>query len=290
MPRRFPSCAWLLVIASLVPMAAPAAEPEGTLDRVNATGVFRIGYRTDARPLSFVDESGKPAGYAIDLCRRIGAAVKSRLGRDDIEIRFVPVTTENRLRAVVDGDIDIECGSTTVTLHRMEQVDFSIMTFVTGGTLLSKATNPIRKIGDSAGKRVAVISGTSTAEGLDARLREEKIDARVVRVANRAEGMRMLDAGDVDAFASDQIVLLGQVMGMDNPADYALARELFSYEPYAMMVRRNDAEFRLVANRALAQVFRSGQYVDLFNRWIGWAGIRPSTLLVNMYQMETLPE
>ena len=269
---------------------ALAQATDGALDRIADSGELRIGYRTDARPLSFEDEDGEPAGYVVDMCRRIATAVGAELGRDDIQVRWVPVTTENRLRAVVDRDIDIECGSTTITIRRMQSVDFTLMTFVTGGTVLSRADNAIRLTADLAGKRVAVIRNTSTSEGLNTWLTENLIDAEVVNVANRAEGMAKLRSGEVDGFASDQIVLIGEVMEMDDPEHYAISQELFSYEPYALMVPRDDAAFRLVVNRALAQLFRSGQYVDIFNRWVGWAGIRPSRMLVDLYGVQELPE
>ena len=282
----------LLAIAVYVGVQASALAQDrnGTLGRIADSGEMRIGYRTDARPLSFEDEDGQPAGYVVDMCRDIATAVEAELGRDDIQIRWVPVTTENRLRAVVDGDIDIECGSTTITIRRMQSVDFTLMTFVTGGTVLSRADNAIRLTEDLAGKSVAVIRNTSTSEGLNAWLAKNLVDAEVVDVADRAEGMEKLRSGEVDGFASDQIVLIGEVMEMEDPEDYAISQELFSYEPYALMVRRDDAAFRLVANRALAQIFRSGQYIDIFNRWVGWAGIRPSRTLVDLYGVQQLPE
>ena len=270
--------------------AAFAQDRGGTLDRIADSGEIRIGYRTDARPLAFNDEDGQPAGYVVDMCRRIARAVETELGRDDIEIRWVPVTIENRLQSVVDGDIDIECGSTTMTLSRMQSVDFTMMTFVTGGTILSRARNAVRMTADLAGKSVAVIRNTTTAEGLTSWLAENLIDAEVVNVADRAEGMAKLRSREVDAFASDQIVLIGEVMSMENPEDFALSQELFSYEPYALMVPRNDAAFRLVANRTLAQIFRSGQWVALFDRWLGWAGIQPARTMVDLYAVQELPD
>jgi glutamate/aspartate transport system substrate-binding protein len=276
--------------ALLFPAAAALAQ--GTLERVADRGEFRIGYLTDARPLSF-EEDGRPAGYSVDICRRIAVAVREHLDLPDMRVSFVPVTLASRFDAIVDGDIDIECGSSTVTLGRQEQVDFTLMTFVTGGTLLSLADERVGTLSDLADKRVAVITDTTTEQALEAILSERLIDARVVGVTNSEEGMARLLDGRVDAYASDQIVLLGDAlhaMDADEELSFSFADELFSYEPYALMVRRNDADFRLVANRAIAQLFRSGEYAVLYETWIGSNGIDPPALLIALYQLHSLSE
>jgi ABC-type amino acid transport substrate-binding protein len=279
-----------LIALALVPGASLMAQ--GTLERIKDRNEFRIGYRTDARPLSFEDD-GEAQGYSVDFCRRIAVGVREHLELPDMKVTFVPVTSENRFDAVVDGDIDIECGATTVTLGRQERVDFTLMTFVTGGTILSMANNRVADMEDLAGKRVAVVRGTTTANALDAHLKENLIDARVVSVADREEGMSRLRSGDVDGFASDQIVLVGvalEAIDEDEDVSFSFAGELFSYEPYALMVRRDDADFRLVVNRAIAQMFRSGQFAQVYQTWIGNAGVQPSPMLVAMYQIQSLAE
>ncbi len=282
----------LPLILALLVLPGASLLAQGTLERVADRGEFRIGYRTDARPLSY-EENGEAAGYSVDFCRRIAAAVREHLSLADMRVTFVPVTTENRIDAVVNGDIDIECGTTTVTLGRQELVDFTLMTFVTGGTVLSMAENRVATMADLAGRRVAVIGGTTSATALQAHLSDNLIDAQVVVVANRSEGMAQLVGGDVDGFASDQIVLVGEAMqaiAENSNLSYSFADELFSFEPYAMMVQRNDADFRLVANRAIAQLFRGGQYAQLYQKWIGSVGIAPSPMLLAMYQVQTLSE
>jgi ABC-type amino acid transport substrate-binding protein len=205
----------------------------------------------------------------------------------------VPITLASRFDAITDGDIDIECGSSTITLDRQEEVDFTLMTFVTGGTLLSKADSRVGSMRDLEGKSVAVISGTTTEDAIEAYLSDKLIDARVVGVQNSEEGMARLLDGRVAAYASDQIVLLGDAllaMEADEDLNFSFADDLFSYEPYGLMVRRNDADFRLVANRAIAQLFRSGEYAVLYETWIGSNGIAPPPLLVAMFQLNALRE
>jgi ABC-type amino acid transport substrate-binding protein len=265
---------------------------QGSLERIAERGEFRIGYRTDARPLSY-EEGGRPAGYSVDMCRIIAAAVRDHLGLSEMRVSYVPITLENRFDAIVDGTIDIECGSTTITLGRMEQVDFTLMTYVTGGSLISMAENPVETTAELSRKRVAVIRGTSTDAGLRQYLSENDIDAEVVSVANSDDGMSRLIDGSVDAYASDQIVLVGDALNRmddDDSLDFYFSPGLFSYEPYAFMIRRNDAEFRLVANRAIARIFRSGEYAQLYETWIGGYGIEAPPLLIAVYQVQSLRE
>jgi len=267
-----------------------AHEQEATLDKIAKSGEFVIGYRVDASPLSYENANGEPSGYSVDLCRRIAAAVKAHLGKGDIKTTFVPVKASERMSAVESGEIDILCGSTTVTMERQQRVDFTLATFVTGGSVLSLSENGVKSMSDLAGKTVGVVKGTTTAVQLSSYLTQNLIDAEVVVVSDRKEGMKRLNKSEIDAFASDQIVLIGQVIEALYPKKYTLMNETFSYEPYALVVRRNDADFRLIANKALSQLYRSGQHIQIFNKWIGRIGIRPSPILGAMYQLNTIPE
>ncbi len=286
----FTSIVLLAAILNLPGSDLLAQESEGTLEKIARTGEFVIGYRTDASPLSYENADGQPSGYSVDLCRRIAAGVKAHLGKEDIEAKFVRVTSDERISAIVSGKIDIECGSTTITLSRQEHVDFTLPTFVTGGSVLSLAEKGINDMSDLSGKKIGVVKNTTTVEQLRHYLQQNLIDAEVIIVINRKEGMNQLNHGDIDAFASDQIVLIGQIIEALFPKRYSLMDETFSYEPYGLVVRRNDADFRLVANKAIAQLYRSGQHIQIFNKWIGRIGIRPPPILVAMYQLNTLPE
>lgn len=282
----------MLVLCAIALVPATSLFAQGTLERIKKSGEFRIGYRTDARPLSF-EQNGQAAGYSVDICKRVASAVRDHLKLADMKVTYVPVTSDNRFDAVAKGDIDIECGSTTINLSRQEKVDFTMMTFVTGGTVLSLSKSPIGPLDGLAGKRVAVVRGTTTESALNAFLKSKLIDARVVQVADRDTGMAQLQKGEVDGFASDQIVLMGQAMDAldrNKGVSFSFADELFSYEPYAFMVKRNDADFRLVVNRAIAQLFRNGQHAQLFQQWVGTAGVKPSPMLLAMYQVQTLSE
>lgn len=280
----------LAVLLTLPGFSLLAEESEGTLEKIARTGEFLIGYRTDSSPLSYENADGQPSGYSVDLCRRIAAGVNAHFGDKDIKTKFVRVTADERISAVVSGKIDIECGATTITLSRQEQVDFSLQTFVTGGSVLSLAASGIQTMSDLSGKKVGVAKDTTTLEQLRSHLKDSLIDAEIVLVADRSDGMKRLNGGGIDALASDQIVLIGQVIEAVNPRRYSLVSEIFSYEPYGFVVRRNDADFRLLVNRAISQLYRSEEAADIFYKWIGRIGISVPPILATMYQLNTLPE
>ncbi len=277
----------LAVVAAVVP--AEGAALEGTLKKIKETGTIVIGYRDTARPFSFLDENGKPAGYSVDLCRRVAVAVERALGLSGLQTRFEPLTAETRFEAVVKGKVDIECGATTNTLSRQERVDFTNMTFVDGGSLLVVDGLGIRGVSDLGGKRVAVIPDTTTAPALSAALERGFTKATVIHVKNHDEGLALLERGAADAYASDRTLLIGVGRRAKQPERYALVDELFSYEPHGFMVRRDDAAFRLVVNRTLSQIYRSGEIVDIYRKWFGDIG-PPSPALKVMYILYSLPE
>jgi glutamate/aspartate transport system substrate-binding protein len=278
------------LLALLALCVLPGIVAGGTLDQIKKSGEIRLGYRTDAPPLAFKDASGQPSGYSVELCQRIAAAVKDQLKLNELKTTFIAVTSDNRLDAITNNRIDIECGATTMTLARAEKVDFTLMTFVTGGGILSRAGSGIDSMANLAGKSVAVVKGTTSQSALKSYLQKNLIDAKVIAVADRSEAMKQLQAKQVDAFASDQVVLIGEILESGDPNAYNLGRDLFSFEPYALVVRRNDADFRLTADRALAQLYRSGQIEQIYNSWFGKVGMRPSPVLSAMYILQALPE
>jgi len=282
----------LILIISVVSISAGAnaAELTGTLQKIKNTGVIKLGYHAGAEPFSFVNPQGTPVGYSLDLCRRIVAATKEALGLRELKTEYVLVNYETRFDAVESGDVDLECGTATITLSRQERVDFSLMTFVTGGGLVSRANAPLRTIEEVAGKKVAVIKSASAEAALKTYLKENMIDAEIVRVENGAEGIRRLLDGDVDAFANDQVTLMGQIIETRRPMEFALSKDLYSFEPYGLMMRRNDADFRLIVNSALAKIYRTGQFQSLFGKWFTRVGIEPSPVLIAMYKLQAIPE
>jgi glutamate/aspartate transport system substrate-binding protein len=265
-------------------------ELDGTLKKIKTTGTFTIGYRESAPPFSFMGPDKRPVGYSIDLCMNVASAVQQQLGLANLKLSWVPVTAENRVDMVAQGKVDIECSTTTATLSRQERVDFSLMTFVDGGSLLSMASTDLGTgLNDLTGKRIAIIPGTTTEKALTEFLKKQFVNVQMVRVKDHAEGVAAIEGSKADAFASDRGILIGLALTSKDPKRFALANLLFSYEPYGLMVRRNDGAFRLAVNRALAALYRSGGIVAIYERWFAAFG-KPTEAIQAMYLLNGLPE
>ncbi len=280
----------LLLAVSLTLLLASAQAD--TLKRVAETGEFRIGFVPDAPPLSFVDSDGTAIGYSIDLCNHIASEVQKHLGITKMDIVYTPlVSMPDRLKAVENGLVDIECGATTVTLSRRERVDFTLMTFITGSAVLSKKSAPISNVDQLAKKRVAVLSGTTT-EAVMRRFKEvNEIDFELKLIASRDEGMELLNSGRVSGYASDRAMLIGQVFRNENAQnEYAMTNYTLSFEPYAMMLPRGDTKFRLVADRALASIYRSARIRRIYHTWFGRYGEELTPVVQAMYQFQAVDE
>ena len=281
----------LSVAAALALGAGPAEaqDLQGTLKKIKDSGTITLGYREQSVPFSFKGNDGTPAGYSVDLCKSVATAVQQQLKLQKLDVKWVPVTVDTRMQAVVNGTIDLECGSTTNTLSRQEQVDFSNMTFVDGGSLLVKTTAKLTSFQDFAGKKIGVIPGTTTETALKATLQKALVNAQVMPVKDHREGLTGVENGTLDAYASDRVILIGLGVTATDPSQFAIADTYLSYEPYGLMLRRGDAAFRLAVNRALAQLYRSGEILQIYGRWFGKLG-KPGNLLVAMYALNALPE
>ena len=281
----------LAIVLFVIFFAAPltAQELTATLRQVKESGKIRIGYRTSHPPMSFLDKEGKPAGYSIDLCNCIATEVENRI-KADLDVEYVPVTAEGRFKALVDNKIDILCGSTTKTLSRSEVVDFTQLTFVTGASLMTLRDN---KAGNSAGfdgKTIGVVKGTTTAVALKELIRETSTNAKVLLFTSAKEGIDALRKRKIDAFSSDQIVLIGIASTARDPMNFVIRPNVYSFEPFALPVRQNDAAFRLVADRVISDLCRSKKIIDIYDKWIGkFTGQRPP-IFDAMIQLNETPE
>ena len=278
-----------LLIACLLPPLAAVAQGSGRLDRIKAARTITIAFAEDAAPFSF-REGGQPAGYSVDLCQRVVAGIKAQLKLDELKINWVGASTPERLKLVAAGKADLECGITTHTLRRQEQVEFSLPVFVDGGGVLVAKGSPIVGMPGLDGRKVAVVRGTTTAAHLEAALKKRSATAQVVPTENRADAMAMLDRGEVDAYAGDRGVLIGQAMTTKTRTpEWSLLDVQFSYEPYAFAMPRGDPALRLAVNRALAGIYRSRQIEDVYGRWLGRFG-PPPPLVQAMFLLNQIPE
>lgn len=280
----------LIMLLSMLVSGASLAENISTLEQIKKSETIHIGYRENEPPMSFLNEDKQPIGYSIELCLRIANEVKSRLKNPNIAIKYVPVTSSNRFESLANNSIDILCGSTTKTLSRAELIDFTQLSFVTGASLLSLKATEVDGISDLKGKKVAVVKDTTTLTTLTKALKKVDSDAKIISVASAKEGIDAVTKGNVDAFASDQVILIGLAVTHENPEKFSLAKELFSFEPFALAVRQNDSEFRLIANRVLSELNRSGKINSIYARWFGKVTKEMPSLLEAMYILNSTSE
>jgi ABC-type amino acid transport substrate-binding protein len=284
-----------LIAALLTLLCVTAASAQQTqvpsnsrLKSIASTKTVKIAYRADARPFSFVNEKNEPVGFTIDLCKIVVSSIEQQLGVGTLKIQWVPVTLQTRFSAVSSGKADMECGSSTVTLGRMKEVDFSNFVFVEStGMIVTKASN-IRTFADMAGKRISVASGTTNEQAIISQLKLQKIEATVVSVKDGPEAIAMLEAGKVDGFASDKLLLVGA--RINNPDAFIMLPDDLSVEPYAIALPRGDWALRLAVNTGLAQIYRSGQVVAVFKAWFDRIGLQLSPVLRIMYGLGSLSD
>ncbi|MCF7985141.1 MAG: amino acid ABC transporter substrate-binding protein [Thiohalocapsa sp.] len=272
----------LAALAGLLLQPAAVVADSGALDRIKASKTITVAYAPNAYPISFKDADGTPRGYSVDLCRRIVATVQRDLELDALEVAWIEGNTPRRVAAVANGEADIECGTTTMTLARQREVDFSNVVFVESGGILVKSDAGIRALADLGGKKVGVVAETTTERRLRPVLEERLINAQVVPIRDVRDGREQLQSGALDAVASDRLLLIGQVAEVGNAEDFAILDADFSVEPYAFAVPRNDADFRLVVNHGLAQVYRTGEVDRIFERWFG-EDSEPTALLETVF-------
>jgi ABC-type amino acid transport substrate-binding protein len=281
---------WILLASTTVGLClAVPVHAVGTLDKIKASQAIALGYRETSIPFSYTGDDNQPWGYSVDLCTRVAAAIVKQLGLEELQLQWVAVTPENRIAKLKSGEIDLECGSTTSSLTRMQEVDFSLPTFVDGAAYLSRRTAGIKRLEDLAGRKIAVAAGTTTERTITQILKQYKLDAQLVKVSDHQQGIAAMVREQVDAYASDRSLLIGLALDSGNQNDWSLGPETFSYEPYALMMRRNDADFRLAVNRELARLSRSREIYGIYDRWFGFLS-KPGPRLESMYLLNALPE
>jgi glutamate/aspartate transport system substrate-binding protein len=279
-----------LLLAPTLALAQMASAPfDGRLKKIHETKTISIAYRTDAMPFSFEEANKQPSGYMVDLCRRVVGVIERQIGVAPLQVKWVPVTVQNRFSTISSGQADMECGATSVTLGRMKEVGFSSLTFVDGTGLLIRASTAGNTLSDLANKKIGVITGTSNERALAEAMTAKVVTATVVPVKSRDEGLAQLEAGTIDAFAGDRVLLIGLASKAKDPKSLALLGEALSYEPYAIVLPRGDWAMRQAVDAALAQIFKSAALPEIYMRWFGAMG-RPSPVLEVVFAMGRLPE
>ena len=261
-----------LAAAALMALALPAgaqSAPDqftGTLAKVRESGSITIGHRESSIPFSYLSARGEPIGYSIDLCKLLVEAISEEVGRT-IAIKWQPVTSESRIPAVVSGQVDLECGSTTNNLERQKQVSFSPTLFVSGTKLMVKKGSPVKGFRDLAGRKVVVTAGTTNEKTMRELAAKFKVEMGIVVAADHAAAFAQLTAGTVDAFATDDVLLYGLLAQHQAQGDYVVTGEFLSYDPYGIMFRKGDAQLTRLVNDTFHALAEDREIERRYNRW-----------------------
>jgi ABC-type amino acid transport substrate-binding protein len=271
----------LFVLAAVFAFASQAATA-ATLDRIRDTGTFRIGYRADAKPYSYQNDQGQPAGYLVDVCLEITKAIGP-----NINPQFVRVPAVQRFEAVRDGRVDILCDSSSVTMPRREIVDFSLPTYFDGAGVISRSGKAVGRFEDFAGKRIGVLEDTTTEQTLRTSLSALNVKATIVTVREHSAGLNLLWDDKLDIYFADRGIIAAIVREGGRPG-FELSPQYFSYETFALALPRDDGAFRLLVDRTLAQLYRTGKINAILEKTFGKAP--PDELLKALFVLNSLPD
>lgn len=259
------SLALSLALSLAVASTAAAAEP--TLDKVRRTGTIVLGVREASYPLSYLDGDRKPVGYHVELCRAVAEAVRRKLGLAALEVKTETVTSRNRIAKMVEGAIDLECGSTTNNAARQVQVAFAPTTYVASVRIAVKKASGITKLGDLSGKAVVTTAGSTSVQLLQARLQGRDMKVTELFGNDHAESFRMLEGGQAAAFVMDDNLLAGLIAASSSPKDYTVLPQTLTTEPIAVMLRKGDPAFKALVDETVKGMMASGDMEKLYAKW-----------------------
>ncbi len=258
----------LLGVALLAAVPAAAQPLTGTLEKIKDTGTIVLGFRETSIPFSYLDDQQHPVGYALDICRRIVDAVKTELKMPDLKVETMGVTSSNRIPLMANGTIDLECASTTNNADRQKQVAFTNTHFLTASKFLSKKSSGIGNIDGLKGKTVASVAGTSNIVQLNQVNAARKLGITVLAAKDVVEAFLMVETDRASAFVMDDVILSALIAGSKDPSQFVINDDAFSKpEPYGIMLRRDDAPFKAVADRATAALYASPEIMTIYRRW-----------------------
>jgi glutamate/aspartate transport system substrate-binding protein len=257
----------VLIGAGVVVTSAQAEELKGTLKKIKDTGTITIGHRESSVPFSYLDDKQKPIGYAMELCMKVVDAVKAELKMPDLKVNLQPVTSSNRIPLMQNGTVDLECGSTTNSVQRQQQVAFGPSYFVINVTAAVKRSSPINSLADLNGKTISTTSGTTSVPLLKAYEKTKQVDVKEIYGKDHAESFLLMADGRSDAFLMDDILLAGQIANSKNPGDYKIIQESLRQEPYSMMLRKDDPQFKKLVDDTIGKVMKSGEIEKIYFKW-----------------------
>jgi ABC-type amino acid transport substrate-binding protein len=257
----------LLAVAASLAFAPLQAQTPGTLDKIKSSGAMTVAYRESSIPFSYLGGDAQPTGFGWEICQRIVAEAKKATGRNDLKVSTQSVTSQNRIPLLVNGTIDIECGSTTNNSDRAKQVAFATNYFYTGTRFLVKADSPVKQLADLKGKKVVSTTGTTNYQILRRLNNEQNLNFELLAAKDHSESALMVQQGRAEAFGMDDILLYGLKASAQNPAEFAVVGDAIQVEPYAIMLRRDDPAFKKLVDDTLAAMIRSGEFEALYKKW-----------------------
>ena len=257
----------LAAAALSVSMQGAFAQSTSTLDKVKASGTITVGYRESSVPFSYLGADGKPTGFGWEICGKVVDQVKRVTGRSDLKVATQAVTPQNRIPLLINGSIDIECGSTTNDSERGKYVDFATNYFYTGTRFLVKKSSGIRTVDDLKGPKVVSTVGTTNYQVLRKLDADKGLGFELLGAKDHAEAALMVEMGRADAFGMDDILLYGLRAGARQPEDLAVVGDAIQVEPYAIMVRKNDPAFKRLVDGTLASLIKTGEFDALYKKW-----------------------
>ena len=256
----------LFTLAALALLASGAAQAD-TLSKIKETGGATMGVRESSGALSYTLGDGKYAGFHYEVCTRVLADVQKKLGLAKMEVKYQPVTSQNRIPLVQNGTVDIECGSTTNNATRQKDVAFAVTTFVEEVRIAVKANSGITNIGQLNGKNVATTTGTTSVQLLRKHERATGVDFKEVFGKDHADSFLLLETGRADAFVMDGQILAGNIAKSKSPGDYRIVGEVLSVEPIAIMMRKDDPAFKKLVDESIVAMIKSGDMAKAYDKW-----------------------
>lgn len=257
----------LLAVTAVLAASTAMAQTADTLKKIKDTGTVTMGVRESSGALSYTLGDGKFVGYHVEICQKVLGDIQKQLGLAKLDIKYQPVTSQNRIPLVQNGTVDIECGSTTNNAARQKDVAFAVTTFVEEVRIAVKANSGITSVAQLNGKKVATTTGTTSVQTLRKNERANGIDFEQVYGKDHADSFLLLESGRADAFVMDGAILAGNIAKAKNPADFRIVGEVLSVEPIAIMIRKDDPAFKKAVDDSLKAMMKSGEVAKLWTKW-----------------------
>jgi glutamate/aspartate transport system substrate-binding protein len=279
----------LALLGAAFALTVNAQELTGTLKKIKDAGTVTIGNRESSIPFSYLDEKQQPVGYSMDLCNKIVDAIKAELKMPNLKVAYNPVTSQNRIPLVQNGTVDLECGSTTNSVDRQKQVSFGDTTFVTGIKMLVKADSGIKDLAQLNGKAVVTTTGTTSDALIKANEKGKNIDVKNIYGKDHADSFLMVESGRAAAFVMDDVLLAGLIANAKNPKEFAIVGEALRVEPYGIMIRKDDPQFKALVDKTLGGLMKSGEIVKIYDKWF-MSPIPPKGINMNLPMSKELKD